>query len=182
MDETNDNKKTACIPCIDSNIFYFFFLAHTSVLLFCPPSLSLRSPSAPYPHPIFQPFPPFFTHRLLALFSALAQPLLCSSLYQPPQRRPSAVWSPCAATNKGKVAVPAWPASWTKWPDIAKPAPAIATHPAAATGGQDFKEPWLWISMKRHRLVVSWIRPALMARDVALAFIVRISGNLNKRV
>uniref|UniRef100_A0A3B3HHR7 Phospholipid-transporting ATPase n=2 Tax=Oryzias TaxID=8089 RepID=A0A3B3HHR7_ORYLA len=37
-----------------------------------------------------------------------------SSLYQPPQRRPSAVWSPCAATNKGKVAVPAWPASWTK--------------------------------------------------------------------
>uniref|UniRef100_A0A8C4NSE6 Phospholipid-transporting ATPase n=1 Tax=Dicentrarchus labrax TaxID=13489 RepID=A0A8C4NSE6_DICLA len=36
------------------------------------------------------------------------------SLYQPPRRRPSAVWSPCAATNMGRAAVPAWPASWSK--------------------------------------------------------------------
>lgn len=59
-----------------------------------------------------------------------------SSLFQPPRRRPSAVWSPCAATNMGRAAVPAWPASWSKWPGSARP-PTIATHPAAATGGEE---------------------------------------------
>ncbi|KAK7939307.1 hypothetical protein WMY93_002633 [Mugilogobius chulae] len=35
------------------------------------------------------------------------------SLYQPPRRRPSAVWSPCAATNMGKRLFPPGP-SWSK--------------------------------------------------------------------
>lgn len=77
------------------------------------------------------------------------------SLYQPPRRRPSAVWSPCAATNMGRAAVPAWPASWSKWPGSARPAPTIAKHPAAATGGEDdnVKKHWLWILMNLLLLV-----------------------------
>lgn len=66
------------------------------------------------------------------------------SLYQPPRRRPSAVWSPCAATNMGRAAVPAWPASWSKWPGSARP-PIIATHPAAATGGEDNSDKNQWL-------------------------------------
>lgn len=163
MDETNGGGgQPVFLVLILIYSLYLFFLTH-----FCSSSLSLS------------PFPSFnhsysFALTVSGSFSALAQPLLCSSLYQPPQRRPSAVWSPCAATNKGKVAVPAWPASWTKWLDIAKPAPAIATHPAAATGGQGIKEPWLWISMNLQGLLVSWIKRAAMTMTQLWFLLLRI--------
>lgn len=115
--------------------------------------------------------PPYHHHVTACVVLVLIAPLLfsfsahfffprlpSSSLYQPPRRRPSAVWSPCAATNMGRAAVPAWPASWSKWPDSARPALTIAMqHPAAAaTGGEgsDNKKQSLWILTKPHLLLV----------------------------
>lgn len=99
------------------------------------------------------------------IFLCFNHPFLCcplpsSSLYQPPRRRPSAVWSPCAATNMGRAAVPAWSASWNKWPGSARPAPAIATYPATATGGggDGGVNQWSWILTKSLHLMAlkSW--------------------------
>lgn len=92
----------------------------------------------------FSLFSLLFHHPLSSYFTSFSA---SSSLYQPPRCRPSAVWSPCAATNMGRAAVPAWSASWNKWPGSARPALAIATHPAATTGGGedgDAKQ-WSWI-------------------------------------
>lgn len=106
--------------------------------------------------------PPTFYSCLLFLcpYSVLFLPFYVfpasSSLYQPPRPRPSAVWSPCAATNMGRAAVPAWPASWSKWPDSARQAQTAATHPAAATGGEDEGRVnrSLWILMNPQHVMV----------------------------
>lgn len=87
-----------------------------------------------------------------------------SSLYRPPRRRPSAVWSPCAATNMGRAAVPAWSASWNKWAGGVGPGRAIATQPAAATGGGEDGgvKQWSWILTTPLHLMVSKIWAALL--------------------
>lgn len=94
--------------CVGINFFSFLYFLHSLSL----PSFSffVSSPNfsvisltllIPLSNISFHSFLPF-------------TPALPSSLYQPPRRRPSAVWSPCAATNMGRAAVPAWPASWSK--------------------------------------------------------------------
>lgn len=129
--------------------------------------------------PLTSPLPSFLTvisllstTILLLLFlspySALFLPLYVftasSSLYQPPRPRPSAVWSPCAATNMGRAAVPAWPASWSKWPDSARQAQTAATHPAAATGGEDedHTNRSLWILRNPQHVMVLKIWAAVL--------------------
>lgn len=113
--------------------------------------------------------PPFYSCLLfLSPHSALFLPFYVlpasSSLYQPPRPRPSAVWSPCAATNMGRAAVPAWPASWSKWPDSARRAQTAATHPAAATGGEeeDRMNRSLWILMNPQHVTVLKIWAAVL--------------------
>lgn len=104
------------------------FSTHFSIIL------SLLSSSRRWFSSVISPklFTPSFPFLLLSFLLSAS-----CSLYQPPRRRPSAVWNPCAATNMGRAAVPAWPASWSKWPGSARPAPTVATHPTAATGGED---------------------------------------------
>lgn len=106
----------------------------------------------------------FFLCPYSALFLPFYDFPASSSLYQPPRPRPSAVWSPCAATNMGRAAVPAWPASWSKWPDGARQAQAAATHPAAATGGEDEDRMnrSLWILMNPQHVTVLKIWAAVL--------------------
>lgn len=110
---------------------------------------------------IFLYFHSPFHHPLSSYFTSFSA---SSSLYQPPRRRPSAVWSPCAATNMGRAAVPAWSASWNKWPGSARPALAIATHPAATTGGGEDggAKQWSWILTSPLPLMASKIWAAVV--------------------
>lgn len=117
------------------------------------------------------PLSNFWHHPSPAVSLLFHSSLLSSSLYQPPRRRPSAVWSPCAATNMGRAAVPAWPASWSKWLDSARP-PTIATRPAAATGGEDNsdKKQWLWnLKNTSHLLILEIWAAVLTAIDHNMA-------------
>lgn len=155
---------TANLYCVGNNFLPFSLLISFSPT-FCPTFVLF---SVLF-HTLPMPFSNSLYHPLLHLSVLSHLPLPSSSLYQPPRRRPSAVWSPCAATNMGRAAVPAWPTSWSKWPGSARPAPTIATRPA--TGGEDNNDnKWFWILMNPLHLLVAKIwaaRLKVSAHDVA---------------